>query len=455
MRRILHLFLALTLLLTVGCKKDDDATLDVGNTQLTCDSSVLLQTIQVRCDDIWRAESNVWWCAPLKKSGKGDASLPVWVSPNLTNTQREGKITIRTGNVSRTVNIVQPAYNGNTDDYVCHLPVVFHILYKDQNDEQQNVRKGQMARILDEVNKLYEQNQMNIVFELARYNDEGEELEEPGVVRHEVTFDDYSPYEFLSNTNTDNQQYAKFAQNMKRYINVYVFTFKESNDGSSTMGVSDLPVMPSAHPLDSLQTTDKANGYAYMQMPWGCFINNKFIYEWEDENTYNPYYIVTTMAHELGHYIGLLHAFSLNECEEDDACEDTPVCDYMNYVSYTAEYIRKQKELGVKTFKMSDLARRYDCKTLEEYTAHNIMDYMYCYNDQFTPQQFSRTRQVLLYSPLVPGPKLAEYNTDGTETRGINIPITPHITPCPTIRPTGPIRPIRPISPISPISPTK
>lgn len=36
-----------------------------------------------------------------------------------------------------------------------------------------------------------------------------------------------------------------------------------------------------------------------------------------------------------------------------------------------------------------------------------MMDYSYCYNTRFTPDQAYRMRQVLYYSPLIPGPKKA------------------------------------------------
>lgn len=430
--------LAIGCWLTVfGCSKSDDATkeLSVGSESFTWDSNVRLQTVQVRANGKWGAKSDVYWCAPIKKSGEGDMELPIWVSPNLTKEARQGTITITQGSQVRTIRVSQPAFSGSLDSYEYHLPVVFHILYKDKTDEQQYIKKGHMEKILTEVNKLYANNGMDIVFELAKYNDKGEELEEPGIVRHEVTFDEYSPHEFLSSKNTDNRQYAKFAQNMKKYINVYIFRFKQDSEDRFAMGISDLPVVPLDHPLDSLQATNAANDYAYTAAPWGCVINNEYIYEWQEKNTVNPNYIVSTVAHELGHYLGLLHTFSAVECEMDDACDDTPVSDYKNYTTYIQAYIEQQVAAGVKTFSIDDLARRKDCKTLEDFIAKNVMDYSYCHNSEFTEQQRQRTRHVLQYAPLVPGPKLILFNTTGNITRGSYEPplLEEHIQPCPTI----------------------
>ncbi len=440
MKQIISIILLTGALLT-GCSKSDDSTmLSIGTESFTWDSDVRLQKVQVKCDGKWTAKSDVYWCAPIRKNGEGNAGLPIWVSPNLTGEARQGTITITAAGATKTISVSQPAFTGSLDDYEYHLPVVFHILYKDKNDESQYVKEGQMAKILTEVNKLYAQNNMNIVFELAQYDDNGEELKEPGVVRHEVTFDEYDPELFLSSKHEDNRQYAKYAQNMKKYINVYVFRFAQDDEKNSTMGISNMAIVPMAHPLDSLVATDAANDYAYTATPWGCCINNEYIYEWQEGNSLNPQYIAATVAHELGHYLGLLHTFSSDECNIDDACDDTNICDYENYVSYIAAYIKQQQDAGVSSFKMSDLARRKDCKTLKEYVAHNILDYSFCYNDEFTEQQRKRTRHVLWYGPLVPGPKLVQYNTTGITTRGgkEKPDITGRIQPCPGIIKTKP-----------------
>ncbi|MBQ6769060.1 MAG: zinc-dependent metalloproteinase lipoprotein [Prevotella sp.] len=421
--------LAVAAVLTACTKSDDVTQLSIGGEDTVWNADVTQHMLQVRCDGRWTAESNVSWCDPLKSSGNGDTQLPLWVSPNLTGTARTGVLTISTGNNQQKVTLRQPAFSGSLDDYEYRLPVVFHVLYKDKDDENQYAGQEHMEKILAGVNKLYAQNGMHVTFEMARYNDDGDELEERGIVRHEVDFDDYDPSLFLAHDNEDNRQYARYAQNLKKYINVFIFRFKQTLENRSAMGLTRLPIMPTVHPMDSLMTTDAANNFAYVRSPWGCCINNEFIYEWQDDESINPNYIVTIIAHELGHYLGLLHTFSMDECNMDDACFDTNICDYMNYVDYITAYIRQKQEAGVTTFSIADLARRNDCKTAEEYTAHNIMDYAYCYNDEFTNQQRKRIRQVLWYSPLVPGPKLISYETRGNANHNANVnPNTQHST---------------------------
>lgn len=125
----------------------------------------------------------------------------------------------------------------------------------------------------------------------------------------------------------------------------------------------------------------------------------------------------------LGHYLGLFHTFSETGCEEDDYCDDTNISDYENYSTYIQNYITRElaKDKN-RTFTITELATRTDCKTGESFVAKNILDYMYTSCTEFTKQQFDRTRYVLKYSPLVPGPKLVDYNTTGTGMRAGSLP---------------------------------
>jgi hypothetical protein len=77
---------------------------------------------------------------------------------------------------------------------------------------------------------------------------------------------------------------------------------------------------------------------------------------------------------------------------------------------------------------------RYDCKTNEEFLADNILDYTYTTNEKFTAQQRARTRHILKYAPLVPGPKLVDYNTTGKTMRAVSAPLDiKKITHCPEV----------------------
>ena len=411
------------LVLLIGCGGDDAGSggnsggvTIIGGESLTFGSSVTSHEIQLSGSVSWSAKSDdncKNWCYPFKASGNSD-KIVLWVSPNITNKARSGKVTVQLGGKKQEISVSQPAFTGDLDTYDYHLPVVFHVMYHNKSDKKQNPDKSQFTKILDAVNKLYAANNMHIVFEMAKYDDDGEELEEPGIIRKKVDFKEYDPHEFLKD-----EDYAEDVQNLKKFINIFVFCFAQSSDESTTLGLTTLPIVPTAYPLEYLVDTDAANEYAYLTTPYGVCINNEAIDEWQDEKTVNPKYIVATVAHEIGHYIGLLHTFSEIECEEDDGCEDTPISDYNNYIEYITDYIAKQQAAG-KKITIEEVAKRTDCKTGEEFIADNILDYAYTIGDVFTADQKKRTRHVLKYGALTPGPKLIDYNTTGIVTKSTN-----------------------------------
>ena len=408
------------LVLLIGCGGDDagnggnsGGVTIIGGESLTFGSSVTSHEIQLSGSVSWSAKSDdncKNWCYPFKASGNSD-KIVLWVSPNITDKARSGKVTVQLGGKKQEISVSQPAFTGDLDTYDYHLPVVFHVLYKNESDKKQNPDKSQFTKILDAVNKLYAANNMHIVFEMAKYDDDGEELEEPGIIRKQVDFSEYDASEFLQD-----KDYADDVLNLKKYINIFVFRFAQPSSDATTLGLTTLPIVPTAYPLEHLVDTDAANEYAYLTTPFGVCINNEAIDEWQDEKTVNPRYIVATVAHEIGHYIGLLHTFSEIECEEDDGCEDTPISDYNNYIEYITDYITKQQAAG-KKITIEEVATRTDCKTGEEFIADNILDYAYTIGDVFTADQKNRTRHVLKYGVLMPGPKLVEYNTTGYVTK--------------------------------------
>ena len=410
------------LVLLIGCGGDDAGSggnsggvTIIGGESLTFGSSVTSHEIQLSGSVSWSAKSDdncKNWCYPFKASGNSD-KIVLWVSPNITNKARSGKVTVQLGGKKQEISVSQPAFTGDLDTYDYHLPVVFHVMYHNKSDKKQNPDKSQFTKILDAVNKLYAANNMHIVFEMAKYDDEGEELEEPGIIRKKVDFKEYDPHEFLKD-----EDYAEDVQNLKKFINIFVFCFAQASSDATTLGLTTLPIVPTAYPLEYLVDTDTANEYAYLTTPYGVCINNEAIDEWQDEKTVNPRYIVATVAHEIGHYIGLLHTFSEIECEEDDGCEDTPISDYNNYIEYLTDYIAKQQAAGKKI--TEEAAKRTDCNTGKEFIAHNIMDYAYTIGDVFTADQKKRTRHVLKYGALTPGPKLIDYNTTGIVTKSTN-----------------------------------
>ena len=116
-----------------------------------------------------------------------------------------------------------------------------------------------------------------------------------------------------------------------------------------------------------------------------------------------------TLAHELGHYFGLRHAFSEANvgCLDTDYCEDTESYDYQEYTMFVQQIYQLMEEQGqdyADSFDWECLFERSTCKGAK-FVSHNIMDYAYSYLDEFTADQRLRVRHVLDYSPMIPGPK--------------------------------------------------
>ena len=442
MGRKLLVWIGLALVL-VNCGGDDTSSstsgvsVAAGQESFTWGSDVRSQEIRLTGSASWSVKSDADcqnWCYPVKESGNS-SSIPLWISPNITDKARSGKITVTIGGRSQTINVSQPAFSGDLDEYVYHLPVVFHVLYSNANDKTQNAPQSQFTKILNAVNKLYADNKMNIVFEMEKYDRDGEPLAEPGIIRHQVKFNELDADDFLLSDDDKYEELFDSQLNLKKCINIFMFPFAQDDEETISLGLTTLPIVTNAYSLEGLYESDAAKDYAYLDQVWGACINSLYINEWQDDKTVNTKYIVSTVAHELGHYLGLLHTFSENECEDDDYCDDTNVSDYNEYVAYITNYIEKEMKADPdRTFTIDEVATRTDCKTGEEFVAKNILDYTFTRNEEFTRDQFRRTRYILEYSPLVPGPKLVDYNTTGKRLRAATATLRlPRPRPCPSV----------------------
>lgn len=398
-------------LLLAGCSDGNDNS---GNTyvkldtdQFTFDAATTEKDFDMTTNGQWSMRSDVAWCDPLTKSGNGNAKVSMWISPNITPQARKGSITILSNNVRRTISVSQPAYTADIGTYSYQLPVVFHVLYTDANDVSQNIRKGWLAKLLEKVNVLYNYNHTAIKFVMAEKDEDGQSLEEPGVIRTKISQNSLDPESFLQGKSSVNQTVTAKLQNLKRFVNIFVYTFKDN----SIMGLSPMAITTPQHPLDSLNVMQGVENVAKLSQPFGCCINSTYIYDYQIDNAdqlYHPSAADITLAHELGHFLGLRHTFSSHDCDEDDACDDTESCDYMQYIQEVGDRLEAIVQSGRQP-SLTDAAMRTDCADGSSYVARNIMDYSYCYSDTLTAQQRQRMRHVLYYSPLVPGPKLEEY----------------------------------------------
>lgn len=296
------------------------------------------------------------------------------------------------------------------------IPVVFHILYEDPTNPIQYPDAAVFRKRIDQINAFYASTlfpdaasqKVNVTFTLADRDPKGNLLAEPGVdpVQYSGAAN-MSAADFLDSKRALQAHDKAILWDPNRYVNVWLFGFLVSadpqKDESNVTGISYLPYCTSAHPLNMLVTWDGA----ITQQPYymhGITLNNRYFQPagttlFADEGMF-------TFCHEMGHYLGLRHAFSEPQKGEtacgdpdnasDDGCSDTPKYDrttyqallYANALPYDAFY-------------------RQPCDGGDLFLSTNIMDYYMSLRTNLTAQQKARLEHVMAYSPWIPRSKTA------------------------------------------------
>lgn len=337
------------------------------------------------------------------------------------------------------------------DNYVYHIPVIFHVFCDDRSDSTQYIPQKRLAQILANVNELYKGDVYNrnldtiasenihIQFELALKDEKGNVLSTPGV--------EYVPYpdgkdsiDYKTFMNDETRKYQKYLWDPNDYINIMVYKFTSNNSTSVTLGISNMPYKVGNKPdLEGLKSykyypiTKEKLPYAYCISINAIYMGAQFEgtrYTTDKEKTnylYNSADPNATLAHELGHYLGLKHVFcensdddAIDSDDDTDYCTDTPSYNRVEYEKWLTDYVTKHDK-----YTLQDLIIRNNSNGKKWY-ADNLMDYNACLNVRFTPDQAYRMRQVLYYSPLIPGPKYtrtASKATRDTEGESEELPI--------------------------------
>lgn len=326
-----------------------------------------------------------------------------------------------------------------TDDYTYTLPVIFHVLYQNQQDTTQYVRASRLRELLTYVNEIYQGNiygaseNINVKFKAAEYDENGKKLDTPGVVyqKYSGTY----PIDFDAFMSDNTGANVSYIWDPNDYINVLIYPFKsDENSKTETLGISHMPyAVKSDTALAGLNTTQiptiKKSNLKYAHC---VSINGKYLfiqssrYTQADKGrgkqgyTYNSLDVVATLAHELGHYLGLHHMFSedvdnqramLDSCADTDFCDDTPSYNRVAYSAALTEYLKNTNSEDVD---FNKLLQRENCAGDDFYSA-NIMDYSIGLVYKISADQKKRMRWVVNNSPLMPGPK----KTTTTSTRAV------------------------------------
>lgn len=285
------------------------------------------------------------------------------------------------------------------ENYVYELPLVFHIITG--REDQHKISQIDVAYVekqIEEANKIYagEHGGANslVKFYLAKDVPSGKRTDLKGIVRHTTTQKNIN-YETVL-YDKKGGEYFDMRWDTRQYVNVYIFNFHTPNYA----GVSIRPYVVHQHPLPGL--LNYPGLYVEDQInPAVCIDLGSFL---EDgQNT-----VGQVLAHELGHYLGLVHVF-VNAKDSDDYCDDTPNYNRDTYLAGVPGLIdlvnanrhdpKRYRELYL------DLYYRTSYPEGKRFLSDNVMDYYFSFYNKLTKNQVERIRHSLYYAPMLPGPK--------------------------------------------------
>lgn len=309
-----------------------------------------------------------------------------------------------------------------TDGLHYDIPVIFHVLYKDFTDPDQFIPPARIEELISSVNSRFKgsatSQDMNLSFTLAKEDEDGNTMDIPGI--EYIYWKESYPIDCNSFMSDNTGRYTSYLWDPNRYVNVMVYNFSMTDGNSVTLGISHLPFSVKGDTfLEGLQeipysALEKEN----LMFPYCVSINSQYIYRQSTSSQYDSADANVTLAHELGHYLGLLHVFNedADATGDSDYCDDTPCYSYPEYLLSVAWLTSS----GQASF--SNLVKRTSLNGTE-FISRNIMDYGCSYSDQFTPDQKSRVRHVLKYSPMIPGPKATGTKTTQSPAGPVELPI--------------------------------
>lgn len=135
------------------------------------------------------------------------------------------------------------------------LPVVFHVLYEDATDAQQNPAQSVFVRHINRLNAFYAATlfgggasvAVNVSFKLAATDPQGNKMAEPGI--HRVSYagaGSMDPVAFMDSKHPEGSANAGIFWDPNQYVNIWVFGFKSSQEeadaGATVTGITHLPL---------------------------------------------------------------------------------------------------------------------------------------------------------------------------------------------------------------------
>jgi zinc-dependent metalloproteinase lipoprotein len=432
-----HIFKAIlagmAVLLMAACNDDPDiitSQLEVDKTTIDAPAEGLQTTLLVNSNVRWTITSAQGWTTPDVSEGVGNHTLTLTIPENYFRDVRSDTLTVATvdGTQIRQVIVSQNTFTGLDDHFTYKIPVVFHVIYRDANNEKQNLRQGYLKEVLAGVNRIWKEaaQGINVEFVAATEMPNGAKLEEPGVNRVKWDIDKIDYNRFMGFTSAAPKRYRDLLWDQNRYVNICLYNFSDEN----ITGVTTLPYTLAPDTLPGLEKLPANISPKELTSSLCISINSANAYTTPDDNLQTTNF-VSTVAHELGHYLGLRHVFGEDDSNgidyngDSDFCEDTPTYNRNRYLSKLSFY-----EYEHPNFTNADVTlwlERTNSITGEKFTSDNIMDYYWTLRNKFTTEQVKRIRYVLMHSPFVPGPKVRTAAQAKVSKRYFNVPVRPAI----------------------------
>lgn len=393
-----------------SCANEEEKTVQV-NSEISylLDKDENQLVVEIPCLQSWTITGAEEWCVPSITSGQGKTSVSIQVEANSGEDIRKCWLSAVSEDARHIIKITQYG------DERTILPIVFHVLYTDPNDSRQYLNADYLAELLEVANGCYMGKfggvDLEVKLVLATETPTGGTLATPGVnyVYRENAVMDCHTFMY------DNSgKYVKLLWDPNRYINIMCYPFlPDENENGILMGSSHFPFTNPDTYLPELPTISSSYlGLENLKYPHCVSMNSSYIYS--ESMRY-------TLAHELGHYLGLYHVFSEGDddmCIDSDYCDDTPSYnreDYLRYIEWAAQNLPYGEYLY-------ELRMRESCDG-EQFRSVNVMDYNDGARNQFTADQRARVRHVLRYSPLLPTERNARIQRSSLHDGPLDLPI--------------------------------